>query len=285
MKKVLITTVALAVSALTGCVTSNYEPTKYEINHSRAYNIAKAGALVTGIQDTSVPKDELERLTDTKTFRAAYVLSGYVSPQLNMTNWQGGLVNLLNWTIGPKQHGGRNSLISWMPASEAVSSEDAQAKMLSRVKISVERSLTNLDAKFALLYEENGNLVYHFYKQDWNCPTWVDGKSEISDMCAIKVRIVKPRTGIAPEFVHGVSSQIYAFTSGHDTQYNRINVINGHNSHTPQQMIYAELSRNLPAWVYLYLAPKQVSLETGDKVAFPYLLEQGKPEFFVYSQS
>ncbi len=26
-----------------------------------------------------------------------------------MTDWQGGLVNLANWAIGPKQHGARNS--------------------------------------------------------------------------------------------------------------------------------------------------------------------------------
>ncbi|CBJ90405.1 hypothetical protein XNC1_2346 [Xenorhabdus nematophila ATCC 19061] len=31
--------------------------------------------MVTGIQDASVPRDKLERLTDTKTFSAAYVLS------------------------------------------------------------------------------------------------------------------------------------------------------------------------------------------------------------------
>ncbi|QKE17733.1 hypothetical protein [Klebsiella pneumoniae] len=50
MKKALITTVALAVAALSGCAsTSSYEPTAYKTNHSRAYNIAEAGGLVTGI--------------------------------------------------------------------------------------------------------------------------------------------------------------------------------------------------------------------------------------------
>ncbi|MEK6167438.1 hypothetical protein [Vibrio cholerae] len=42
MKKALITTVALAVAALSGCAsTSSYEPTAYKTNHSRAYNIAE----------------------------------------------------------------------------------------------------------------------------------------------------------------------------------------------------------------------------------------------------
>ncbi|WP_234813279.1 lipoprotein [Candidatus Hamiltonella defensa] len=79
MKKTLIT-VALAIAALSGCSSTRYEPSTYSSNHSRAYNIAEAGGLVTGIQDASVPRDKLERLTDTKTFGTAYVLSGYMSP-------------------------------------------------------------------------------------------------------------------------------------------------------------------------------------------------------------
>ena len=283
MKKALITTVALAVAALSGCAsTSSYEPTAYKTNHSRAYNIAEAGGLVTGIQDASVPLDKLERLTDTKTFGAAYVLSGYTSPQLGMTNWQGGLVNLVNWVIGPKQHGARNSLIAWVPAKEAVSPADAQGKLLSHVKVSIESALTGLGADFTLLYDQDGELTYHFYKSEWDCSTWVNGKSKVSDMCSVKVKIIEPRTGTAPNFVSGAQGAAYAFTSGHETQYNYVNVSNGAASHAPQQTIYAAISKQLPAWAYLYLAPNSVKLENGDKVAFPYLLEQGKPELFVY---
>ncbi|MGK4305287.1 hypothetical protein ACSMFS_15895 [Shewanella xiamenensis] len=86
--------------------------------------------------------------------------------------------------------------------------------------------------------------------------------------------------GAAPDFVSGVQGAAYAFTSGHETVYNFVNVGNGTASHAPQQTIYAAISKQLPTWAYLYLAPKSVGLENGDKVAFPYLLEQGKPEFF-----
>ncbi|MDW9425393.1 hypothetical protein GCT62_12205, partial [Yersinia enterocolitica] len=80
MKKALITTVALAVAALSGCAsTSSYEPTAYKTNHSRAYNITEAGGLVTGIQDASVPRDKLERLTDTKTFGCLLITSTHSS--------------------------------------------------------------------------------------------------------------------------------------------------------------------------------------------------------------
>jgi hypothetical protein len=85
--------------------------------------------LVTGISDSKIAKDDLKRLTDTKTFGAAYTLSGYMSPNLGMTNWQGGALNLLNWAIGPKQHGARSSLIAWMPENEATNAKKAQDKM------------------------------------------------------------------------------------------------------------------------------------------------------------
>lgn len=244
MKKTLITTVALAVATLSGCAStsSNYEPSAYKTNHSRAYNIAEAGGLITGI---------------------------YMSPQLGMTDWQGGLVNLANWAIGPKQHGARNSLVAWMPANEADSPASAQAKFLSHVKVSIESALTDLGANFTLLYDKDGRLTYQFYKNEWGCPTWVNGQSKVADMCSVKVKIVEPRIGAAPDFVSGVQGTAYAFTSGH----------------APQQAIYAAISKQLPAWAYLYLAPKSVELDNGEKVAFPYLLDQGKAELFVYPEA
>ncbi|PPC77821.1 hypothetical protein C4K68_08550 [Pokkaliibacter plantistimulans] len=278
MKKALLTTVTLT-AALSGCAsTGSYE---YKTNHSRAYNIAEAGGLVTGIQDASVPRDTLERLTDTKTFGAAYVLSGYMSPKLGMTDWQGGLINLANWAIGPKQHGSRNSLIAWMPEEEASSTTDAQAKLLSHVKVSIEESLSSLGADYALLYEKGGDFTYHFYKQEWKCPKWKDGISKISDMCSIRVRVIEPRKSSSPAFLSPAKTS-YAFTSGGATQYNRINISNGSNSVVPQQIIYAEISKKLPTWVYLYLSPNSVQMEDGNKVNIPYLLEAGKPELFIY---
>ncbi len=118
MKKALITTAALAVVALSGCAsTSSYEPTAYKTNHSR-YKYVEAGGLVMGIQDASVPRDKLERLTDTKTFGAAYAGLATCPSARNdrLARW---LVNFANWAIGPKQHGARNSLIALMPANEA----------------------------------------------------------------------------------------------------------------------------------------------------------------------
>ncbi|MBW3762671.1 hypothetical protein GL272_19795 [Aeromonas veronii] len=285
MNKSLIATTAFCMIGLVGCASTNggYSAPKFKAEHSRAYNIAEAGGLKTGIQDASVPRDQLERLTDTKSFGAAYVLSGYVAPSLaGLSNWQGGLVNLANWAIGPKQHGSRNSVIAWMPASEAASSADAQAKFISHVKFSVESSLTDLGAEFTLLYDKDGNLTYQFYKNEWGCPTWTNGKSKVSDMCSIKVRIAEPLRGAAPTFVAGVQGDAYAFTSGHDTQFNFINVTNGTGAHAPEQAVYAKISQHLPTWSFIYLAPNKVTLENGDKVKFPYLLEKGKPELFVY---
>lgn len=113
----------------------------------------------------------------------------------------------------------------------------------------------------------------------------MNGQSKVADMCSVKVNIVEPRIGTAPDFVSGVQGTAYAFTSGHETDYNFVKVGNGTASHAPQQAIYAAISKQLPAWSYLYLAPKSVELESGDKVGFPYLLGQGKAELFVYPEA
>lgn len=284
MKKLFITTMAFVIAGVSGCASTStsYEPTTLKANHSRAYNIAEAGGLVTGIQDATLPRDKLERLTDTKTFGAAYVLSGYTSPQIGMTNWQGGLINLANWAIGPKQHGARNSLIAWMPSTEATSPAAAQAKMLSHVKVSVESALSGLGADFTLVYDKDGNLTYQFYNENWGCPKWVNGKSTVANMCSIKARIVEPLSGNAPSFISSAESSVFAFTSGHETQYNKLVITNGSESKVPQQAVYAAVSKQLPGWAYIYLAPKSVELENGESVDFPYILEKGQPNLFVY---
>lgn len=284
MKKLttIIVATGLWLASASGCAMTpnSYQ---YKADHSRAYNLAEAGGLITGIKDAAVPRDQLERMTDTKTFGAAYVMSGYIAPSVGgLSNWQGGVVNMANWAFGPKQHSARNSLIAWMPVNEAVSSADAQTKLISHVKLSIESSLTELGVKFDLLYDKDGNLTYHFYSNEWDCPTWTNGKSKVSDMCSIKVRIVEPNQDKAPAFITGVQGDAYAFTSGHDTDFNFINVTNGAASHAPEQAVYSKISEKLPVWAFLYLAPQQVKMNNSDKIVFPYLLEQGKPELFVY---
>ena len=100
-------------------------------------------------------------------------------------------------------------------------------------------------------------------------------------MCSIKVRIVEPNRDKVPTFITGSQRDAYAFTSGHDSEFNYINVMNGAASHAPEQAVYSKISEKLPAWVFLYLAPQQVKMNNSDKIVFPYLLEQGKPELFV----
>lgn len=58
-----------------------------------------------------------------------------------------------------------------------------------------------------------------------------------------------------------------------------MNVGNGAASHAPQQAIYAAISKQLPAWAYLYLAPKSVELDNGEKVAFLTFLIREKQSY------
>lgn len=67
MKKLTTIIVAAGLGLASGCaMTPNRY--QYKADHSRAYNIAETGGLITGIKDTAVPRDQLERMTDTKTF-------------------------------------------------------------------------------------------------------------------------------------------------------------------------------------------------------------------------
>lgn len=278
MNKLLQTTMSLFVLAglLTGCVSNP----SYQQNHSRAYNIARAGGLVTGIKDQEVPKESYNVFTDSGATDVAYVLAGYSAPVGVFSNWQTGALNLLSSLLEPDKHGARNSMLAWMPANMASSPKDAQEKMFSHVKISVEKALSSLGAEYALMYSKDGVFVYHFYNPEWDCQTWVLGKSKSSEMCSVHIAIFGPRKIVGPDYIY--SGEAYAFEAGHGYKYNKIEVRSGLSKKMPQQIIYARISENLPEWSFLYLAPNKVALETGEKVKFPYMLNKGKPEFFVY---
>jgi hypothetical protein len=279
MNSLLKPAVLLAVTTLIGCASN--KPMTYKENHSEAYNIAHAGGLIRDIQDTEVPADKIGSLTESM-LKVGFVGAGYANPQLGMTNWQTAGVHLLSEMLEPDSHGARNSLLAWMPVNEAGNSDDAQARLLSHVKDSVASALEELGASQEVLFEKDGTWVVQFVKDEWNCPEYKANVTELKDLCRVRARIFEPRKAVAPEFITGeASQQRYVFSSGHGQDYQRLNLLTADESRVPQDELYASISKRLPAWVYLYLSPGNVTFSNGEPINFPYILNEGKAKVFV----
>lgn len=73
----------------------------------------------------------------------------------------------------------------------------------------------------------------------------------------------------------------YKFTSRDKKNFNAILVSSLTNSSLLKNQIYNEISKNLPKWMFIYLAPSKVKLSSGKTIDFAYLLNQGKASFFI----
>ncbi|AYM88973.1 hypothetical protein [Pseudoalteromonas agarivorans] len=269
----------LAVSALSGCATST-TPMEYMNNHSEAYNIAHAGGLVTDIKDTYVPADSVGSITESM-LNLGFVAGGYGSPQLGMTNWQTAGVHLLGNLLEPDSHGARNSLIAWMPASEASSTEEAQEKFLSHVKVSIEKVMVELGLKHETIYDQNGKLSIYFIKDEWNCPEYSHGITDISDLCEVSVETYEPYKAISPSFISGIESESYIFSPNDGRDFHNLNLITNKKSSVPEDEIYTSISEELSSWTYIYIAPKKVKMKNGETINYPYILNKGQKKLFI----
>ncbi|WP_024608563.1 hypothetical protein [Pseudoalteromonas sp. TAB23] len=282
MNKLNILAVVLTASVLSGCTTTK-TPMVYMDNHSEAYNIAHAGGLVTDIKDTYVPADSVGSVTESM-LKLGFVAGGYGSPQLGMTSWQTAGVHILGNLLEPDSHGARNSLIAWMPASEATSAEDAQNKLLSHVKLSIEKVMVDIGVKYETIYEQNGKLSIYFIKDEWNCPEYSHGKTDLSDLCEVSVETYEPYKGTSPAFITGVETESYIFSPSDGRDFHNLNLVINKKSNVPEDEIYTSISEELMSWTYLYIAPAKVKMKSGDKINYPYILNKGQKKLFVTPQ-
>jgi len=278
--KSLLTASALLVSATLGGCASITEPHQYQDDHSEAYNVARAGGLVQAIKDTEVPRDHIGSLTESMS-KVGFVASGYMDPQLGMSRWQTMGVNLASELLEPDKHGARNSMMSWMPLAEAGSTEGAQAKMVAYARTAVDSALSELGVQNEVIYDRNGTYVVQVVHEPWSCPEYEAGVTNLDDLCRVRVRVYEPRQADAPAFIAGKQEPRYIFSSGHGRKYQRLDILASDASRLPQDQLYATISKHLPEWSYLYLAPGRVITETGEPVEFPYILNRGEAMLFL----
>ena len=281
MNKHILVATSIAV-LLSGCASTSYQPSAYDASHSRAYNLAHAGGLVTGIGDASVPKDTSSR--DMKD--VAFAASGAINPQFGLSGTQAGLLNFAAAILGPKEHGERNSVIGWVPGAVANSADEAQQYLLTQFDLAFRAALKDTGAQVSL-YQGKENFLRNktgvfmvIESEKWNCKPETKG----IDSCVMMAVVERPTPGTPPAFAGVATGPSYAFTSEASAYYHKIELKNGTDSHIPQDELYAAISKHLPKGIYLYLAPKKVTTASGGKIPFPYILDQGKPELFVVSK-
>ena len=266
---------------MTGCASTS-QPVSYDESHSRAYNIAQAGGLY-DVSDKYVPRENYESLqfagsaaTNSLLFTSSF------GANLDLTSGLG--LGLVTSFLEQPDTASRNSVIAWMPKSEASSTKNAQEKLLSEMKTAIESTLEEMGLEYEAT---NGNserkVEFYFHSEEYGCPIYKPGMTNV-DLCYIATEVFEPREAKAPSFVGVDEIDSYAFESNHSVYYNRFRVTPGKGSHVPSDKIYSLVSGKLPSWAYVYVASGNIQVGES-KFKTPYLLDNSEPLLFIHPEN
>lgn len=278
MKKILNTSMLFFTISIFGCTST---PTSFDYEHSKAYNIARAGGLSSGIEDAELNDSDIAD-SSINILDTGFVASGYMQPQFGLSSLQNLSVNAISILSQPDSHGSRNSIMAWMPINEADSTESAKDAFISYIKESIYKSMNSLSDDYELVFSSDNNLSYFFSNESWGCPSFRK-EPNVENICRLRVKIFEPDSGLAPDFLisNPENKERYIFSGEDGFFYNTINLKLPASSSVPSYDLYSTISKNLPSWSYIYIAPNKSITSDNNKIKFPYLLNSGKSELFI----
>jgi len=267
---------------LTACAPK--KPLTYDVESSKALNIAKAAKMDYGLKDVAVPKDTVADFRNTKTFGLAYGLAGYNSPTSGLSASGSAGMNLLAWALLPKSPSSRNSIIAWMPEEVGgQSKESALDKMADFIIEATEKAAQELEFSTKTFIAKNGTDKRGFAVSLTNneskyCKVSSKPNSTVSD-CKIVYKVRYPRkieniaqyVGQGPSWYFDPVDRQYTsmlFDKKAGYEYNQLELL-------------VKISEYLPNWTYIYLAPGYVNIEKGQKVNVPLIINRGEIHYFV----
>ncbi len=287
----LLSVSVIAALMLSGCA-NDYVRKYYDIN-SYAYNTAYTGGVKSGLKDRSAPKGGVGNFTQTVEFGAAYTAAGFAAPALGMSNLAGGAVNLLDMLIDDGPDASRNNAFAWMPLSKAQNQQEAQQKLKVLVKEAMEQSLKTMGLDYSPIEHNDPTFVgFYIHNENLNCPKdvvkekWHTGyffHPVRTSACTVRASINRPLLSKTADvrMTKHTEERSYFFVAGNKSDFNAILVSSPASSSLPENQLYNEISKNLPEWMFIYLAPGKVTLADGNAIGFPHLLNQGESHFFV----
>lgn len=281
-----IVTVAFSL-LLTACALKSGAP--YNDKWSKAKNLTHAAGLDRKIYDQQLPASAYNKegkLLDYKLGNVSHPAYGSASGTTG--------VNILpygpfedfyrGWTIPGASHHNEHRLFAWMPKEMADSEASAQYKMeklLARASLTILEEMGYRHKPAKTRFKHAGVAFQQWYigRPDGNC-------SLTKRNCLLSIYTPEPvGKAYAPSFsFYSVASEpVWFFEGGSDSRYPRVILAEGTGKESiSENIFYQKLSARLPGWIYFYMAPNEVGIgENNQTIAYPYMLEKGKPLLFV----
>jgi len=274
--KIVIITFCLFISS--GCAPK--KPISYNPKNSKALNIVTAAGMNYGLKDVSVPQDTVTDIRDSKTFGAAYGVASYYSPSPGLSSSGSAGLAILSWALLPKTPAARNSIIAWMPESiGGISQNEAFNKMADIIIEATEKAAKDLNYSPSVIISKKGKKGFGVRltndKSD-NCKSLPNNKPS---SCIVVYKVRDPqKTDNTASFVGKGTSW---FFSPIENAYTAPVFINKNKFDYNQVDLMIAVSRHLPDWAYIYLAPNEVNISEKEKLKMPLILNKGQVHLFI----
>lgn len=273
---------------ITGCAFIN-NSSPYNEEWSKAKNITHSAGMKQQVHDQQLPVGAYSKegkLQDHKLGKISHPAYGSTSGIIGVNIQPYGAFESFywGWSVPGGSHYSDHRLFAWMPDELAKDEDEARELlevMLERASLAIfeEMGYKSQPVKKPFSLAERAFKQWYLEQPDGTC-------SFARLNCMFSLYIPEPTSvSQAPYYsYYSIAGQPSWFFASQDTgAYPRMAISQGGGLESiSENVFYQKLSARLPGWVYFYLAPDEVG--TGDNnttVAYPYLLEKGKPLLFI----
>ena len=265
----------------------SYAP--YNENWSKAKNIVHSAGMNQQVFDQQLPTGAYNKdgtLKSDKLNKIAHPAYGSASGIQGVTVQPYGAFERFywGWSVPGVSHYDENRVFAWMPADMANSEAEAREKMelmLGRASLAI---LEEMGFRHQVV-QKPFQLGAHTFQQ-W----YLDHPERACRFarlnCMLSLYVPTPEhVHRAPKFAYySIAGEPAWFFASEDTDdFPRLTLAqSGGLESMRESVFFQKLSARLPGWVYFYLAPDEVGTgENNTTIAYPYVLEKGKPLLFI----
>lgn len=234
-------------------------------HHSFAWNVAMASGGLKSLRDTKIPKEQQGKFIDSGVADIAWLSASYTNP---LGGFSGGAslgLNAAAWLFSPTDPAKESRVLAWLPKNLVGA---ADAKQVLGDALSNAYMATAKEFQFEAIKVGSG--AEGFVAMSTNAVTR-----------KIVVNLSAPDEVITPAFIGEGASYLFTTNSYHEKQsVFKMSKFDG----ISESKFLMAYSKNLPSWIFLYIAPSKLKDDTGNEIKIPMMLNQGKAHFFVVPQ-
>lgn len=255
------------VSLLAGCSTS---PTKYDQDSSLALTVVTAAGINDRLKDVEVPKDTTWDIRDTAGFNIPAAISVYNTPTPGLSGGQSAGLSLASWLLAPESEASKNHIIAWQPGKGGPS--DGALSFAKSIGEAAQMAAKEKGIDTWINYHNQDKAAYLFLSDTSS------DKCTNKEYCMIFGFVLTDpeKQSPAPEFVD-IDNSAFFYDPRERNSYTFNKAYMGFNEVEFLQLV----SKHLPKWVYLYIAPGKLKLDNETNLDAPLIINNGELKYFI----